>query len=267
MLFNYKKYTCLLMLLAASVLFAQEPEIIIELTGAPEQTTAPQDIAVWENDSSQLAKQLRGKTREQALYLITSVSTKDTPLRAADGTRYRLVQYGREGGYRKLLFLARTPQLFIDCASNTLETLDLIRQYQVTLGLTEAELLEDPLSEITAVPLPITNGQTLYELNTSEDGPQFLLFKDGLFAQLLTKKETDRLIQTQQETLAEQQKKTQDDDAKQPPKKTTFRAIVEGGSLHDQLYLPRVVSPQPASGTDTTPAPARAAADAQNFPF
>ena len=61
------------MLLAASVLFAQEPEIIIELTGSPEQTTAPQDIAVWENDSSQLAKQLRGKTREQALYLITSV--------------------------------------------------------------------------------------------------------------------------------------------------------------------------------------------------
>ncbi len=253
-----KKCISVLLLVPALALYAQEPEptqepeIVIELTGQPDSpVSAKDDIAVWEKDTAQLTKLLRGKTREEALYKITSVSSKDVSIQAADGTRYRFVQYGREGGYRKLLFLAKDPQLFIACASTTKETIDLTAQYQVGLGLTETEFLENYPYEASAIFLPINNDQTLYKLNLRGKTPLFLLFEQHNLTRVLTPNEANRLIHEQNKIVETRKKAAQATPQKTRPPLSSYKAIVEGGTLHDQLYMPRVVTPAPVSPAQT----------------
>ena len=245
MMVGYKKYIGILLFLPVLASGAPEPEaeIVIELTGTPAPATpAGKDISIWEHTCPQLAKLLRGKTREKALYQITSVSTQDKPITAQDGTRYRFVQYGQEGEYRKLLFLAKEPQLFIACASNPPEILDIAVQYKTGLGLTETEFLNRYAQETAAVFLPVSSGQSLYELHEPGKEPQFLLFEHNLLNRILNKTEADKLVQQQEEALAASRQKTQP--VQKPAPKKPYTVLLDGGTLHDRLYRPRLVNPQ-----------------------
>ncbi|MBR4681901.1 MAG: hypothetical protein IKP06_01155 [Elusimicrobiaceae bacterium] len=252
---SYKKYAGIILLCCPFLLQAQEtePEIVIELTGEPSPVSAKDEISVWTNDCAQLAKLLRGQTCEKALYSITSVSSQDRIIPSSDGTRFRFVQYGQGDDSRRFLFLAKDPQLFVACASNAQETLSLISQYRVPVGLSVEELLAfEP--QATSVPLPFPEDkQLLYKVDVKDKEPLFLLFKAQILHQILTPTEADRLLQQQKEALAAQ---TQKPEPPKPAKKKVFRALVEGGTLHDQMFMPHVIKPShsPVSGSETAPA-------------
>lgn len=243
----YKKYIRLFLLVITlgtpCCALDSEPEIIIELTGEPTSTSSKEEIFLWDKNDTQLAKLLSGKTREDALRLITSVSAKDSLMLGNDGTRYRFVQYGREGGYYKLLFLAKEPQLFIACATTTQQTLDLAARFQVSLDLTEEEFLETYSKESSAVFLPLDNGLSLYELALPQKTPQFFLFEKKILKQILNKTEADQLVKKQKDALTAQQKKASQPAVSKPAPAKPYKALLIGGTLEDQLYMPRVVTP------------------------
>ena len=155
-MYAFKKYIGILLLLSVWPLFAHgaEPEIIIEMTGQPANETTADDIVIWNKNTAQLTKLLRGKTREEALYRITSVSSKDRSVKAENGTRYRVVQYGSDEDAYRLLFLAKEPQTFVACATGTKEALELALRYHVNLGITENEFLETYAKNITPIFCP-----------------------------------------------------------------------------------------------------------------
>ena len=223
-----------LLALAGPLAAQEEPEIVIELTGTPDVGHAPNGLNIWDKNAQELTKQLAGKTREQALYLITSVSTKDANVQAADKTRYRFVQYGREGGYRKLLFRAKEPQTFVACATNTQEALELSTRYQVNLGITESEFLETYAQQASSVFLPSGNGQALYQLNTPGQEPRFFLFERNLFLRELNKTQVEELLKPRQQAT---DKKTTPAKNQKP---TVRKALLQGGTVTDQMYMPRV---------------------------
>ena len=224
----------------------EEPEIVIELTGTPDKTVTD-GINIWDKDAKTLTRLLGRKTREEALALITSVSTKDANVRASDGTKYRFVQYGREGGYRKFLFRAQEPQTLVAVATTPQEALTLCERYRVNIGLSETEFLNIYPTQATAVFVG-TTGQSLYKVQEAPQ-PKFFLFKNK------------QLVRTPEPAEAEKWLKSQKQAAAVPAPKTapakTFKALVEGGTVTDQMYLPRVVSPfhpVPVPVTDDTSA-------------
>ena len=229
---------------------AEEPEIVIELTGDSDKKQND-GINIWDKDAKALTRLLKNKTREEALALITSVSTKDANVRATDGTKYRFVQYGREGGYRKFLFRAKEPQTFVAVATSPQESLSLFAQYKVNIGISETEFLALHPEGVTPVPLPTPNGQTLYKLQQAETS-QFFLFKNNQLTRLMTPQEADQLQQNQQKSLAT----AQSNKAPQNTQTKKFKALVSGGTLTDQMYLPRVINP-PHEPTAIPPVPSK----------
>lgn len=247
-------------LLAWPLAAQEEPEIVIELTGAPPSAAAADGINVWNKNAKQLEKLLRGKTREEALYQITSVSTKDASVRAADGTRYRLVQYGREGGYRKLLFRAQDPQTFVAAAADTSDSLALFARYRVDIGITETEFLNTYAREAAAVFLPLADGKSLYQLTLKKtQAPQFFLFEQGVLQRTLSQSEADELVQAQQKTANTQPPAAQKPAAPTSKTPKTYKALLKGGTVKDQMYMPRVINQPgktfvaPANVTDENP--------------
>ena len=220
---------------------ADEPEIVIELTGTPDKQMSD-GVDIWDKDAKQLTRLFSGKTREKALALITSVSTKDANVLAADGTKYRFVQYGHEGSYRKFLFRAKEPQTFVAVAANLKDSLSLFTRYQADINISETEFLEEYGPTTSSVFLPVPNGQTLYRVNSKGGTPQFFLFEQGRLARLLTKEQTDKLVQTQQETVRKQAQTP-----KTAPPKKPYKALLYGGTLHDQMYMPRVIQRKPSA--------------------
>ncbi len=177
------------------------------------------------------------KTREEALALITSVSTKDANVRATDGTKYRFVQYGREGGYRKFLFRAKEPQTLVAVAATPQEVLALSIRYQVDIGLSETEFLNIYPTQATAV-FSGTNGQTLYEVQHVQQ-PKFFLFKNKQLVRTLESAKAEKWLESQKQAAAVSGPNPAP--ASAPTK--TYKALVKGGTVTDQMYLPRVVSP------------------------
>lgn len=220
---------------------ADEPEIVIELTGTPDKQMSD-GVDIWDKDAKQLTRLFSGKTREKALALITSVSTKDANVLAADGTKYRFVQYGREGGYRKFLFQAKEPQTFVAVAANLKDSLSLFTRYQADINISETEFLEEYGPITSSVFLPVPNGQTLYRTEINKKAPEFFLFEQGRLARRLTKEQTDKLVQTQQETVRKQAQTP-----KTAPPKKPYKALLYGGTLHDQMYMPRVIQRKPSA--------------------
>ncbi len=224
-----------------AALAADEPEIVIELTGTPD--TPPAGLDIWQKNAKALPRLLNGKTREEALVLITSVSTKDTNVQAANGTKYRLVQYIRDNQYRKLLFRAKEPQTFVALATDTAQSLDLFTRYQVDMALSEAEFLEAYSSQTSSVFLPVPNGQTLYR-KESEGKVSFFLFEQGWLVRILTQEEADQLVKHAQEA---RQQPASTAPAPTKPSRPVRKALLSGGTLHDQMYMPRVIQKSPSS--------------------
>ena len=197
---------------------------------------AAPDIDVWRPSGSRLARRLRGKTREEVLYQITSVSTQDKQIQAADGTLYALVQYGRGEDARRILFQAEEPQTFIACAVTPAQTRALMENYQLHLDLSEKEftaLFDSP------TPFYSSGEQTVYQLTPNQKDPFFLLFEQGRPVRTLTKNQAEEFIKYQQKKDVPPSPKPVT-----PQKRTPRKALVSGGTLYDQMYMPRVVFPQ-----------------------
>ena len=234
------------LLFACLPLWADEPEIVIELTGKPSVSSAKDEIEIWDKNSRQLARLLKGKTREQALYQITSVSTQDVNIWATNGARYRFVQYGKGNNYRKLLFRAKEPQTFVACAANTQESLDMTFEYKVDIGLTETEFLETYAKEAAAVYLPANNGHTLYQVTLPKQEPKFIHFLNGKPVEQMTKAQADQFVKEEQQRVRQAEKQARQKAREQEAKKrrnATRTALLEGGTLHDRMYMPRVIQP------------------------
>ena len=223
-----------------------EPEIVIELTGEPAKTSIKNGIEIWDKNCRQLSKLLSGKTREYALYQITNVSTKDNNIWAADGARYRFVQYGKDGNYRKFLFRAKEPQTFVACAANTKESLDMTFEYQVDIGLTETEFLDAYALQASSVYLPAASGQTLYQISTKNKKPQFIRFVQGKPVARLDQTQANQFIQDEKQRLrqrAQDQQKAREQEAQKRRRESRRVALLEGGTLYDRMYMPRVIKP------------------------
>lgn len=243
------RYFLFMILLIAGTFSANaqdEPEIVIELTGSPSAPAAKNGIEIWDKNCRQLAKLLNEKTREYALYQITNVSTKDNNIWAADGTRYRFVQYGKDANYRKFLFRAKEPQTFVACAANTEESLDMTFEYQVDIGLTETEFLETYAAQASSVYLPIDDGQTLYQIPGKDKNPQFVRFVQGKPAARFDQAQANQFIQQEQQRikqLAKDKQKAREQEAKKKRRNASRTALLEGGTLYDRMYMPRVITP------------------------
>lgn len=253
---RYFIFTAIVIASALSLHAADEPEIVIELTGKPSVASAKDGIEIWDKNCRQLANLLNGKTREYALYQITNVSTKDNNIWSADGTRYRFVQYGKDGNYRKFLFRVKEPQTFVACAANTQEALDMTFEYQVDIGLTETEFLDAYATQASSVYLPIDDGHTLYQLSIKNKEPQFLQFFQGKPVARLDKTQVEKLLQDERQRLRQQaleKEKARAQEAKKRKRESRRVALLEGGTRYDRMYMPRVIQPSQSSvstGTD-----------------
>ncbi len=252
------RYWSLLLLLGTLPLWAQkEPEIVIELTGTPDKTTVADGLNVWNKNTQQLKKLLHGKTREEVLYQVSSVSSKDYIVKAEDGTRYAFVQYGITPGMRRLLFRAKDPQTLLACATTVSEALELVLRYRIDVGLTLTELAPAYGTRLASVELPQGTKETLYKLTRKNKLPVFLLFNQDKLTHTLNQEQADLFIRQAKEA-AEQAAKKAREEARKRAKNTppTQKLLIDGGTTHDQMYLPRIIGDDnlPHLVPSTTPA-------------
>ncbi len=250
---RYVGFLAILML--APLFCAAEPEIVIEMHGTPAPATKTTNISIWDKTAPQLARLLRGKTREEALYSITVVSAKD---RTISGTRqkYALVEYKKDKLFRKLLFQAKDPQLFLTAAATTQDVLAVNKKYAVNIGLGQGDFENTYKNEFTSETDPdLPQNAVLYKLaytdvNTSTATDHWYLFEDQQLRQTFyTKEDKDTYLQTlrpaqAQAPAAPQSKKKQ----KRPP----FKALISGGTTWDQSYLPRIIDPKKLKDSQET---------------
>lgn len=242
---------------------SEEPEIVIEMQGA---ASSPNDgISVWDKNALQLTKLFRGKTRTQVLYTLENVSSKDGFLQAQDGTRYAYVQYGTSDDlYRKFLFKENDPQTFVVCAGNLKDVLAVNKKYGVNLGVHLKDFLRH--YENTAVLTPLIDkkkGKELQayrisytDINHKQPAPHYFIFeKDELiqtfsseedfFEFMATLSETNQEIAReaykQQEEL-QKKKRAAQKEAQKRAYTQPRKALVSGGTVEDQMYMPRAVN-------------------------
>lgn len=244
----------------------EEPEIVIELHG--EKSPSYPTLTIWDKTAPQLTRLLRGKNRTYALYSIENVSSKDGVVRAADGTEYAFVQYGSDGGnYRKFIFKAENPQTFVAAAATAADVLAVNKKYGVNLVITKDEFLAlypvqdtqtDATDEVNGVTYEIF--RTAYtDANTKTPKTRWFAFENGKLAQTFESRTevdqfTNRLtadnlknqadqIEKQKAQLEEDRKKNQEEAKKLRQRKPPHKVLVSGGTLHDQMYMPRLVTP------------------------
>lgn len=207
------------------------PEIVIEITGTAQSAQQEEGLNLWDISPQQLTHWLQDKTREEVLYQVQSVSTKDTLLRAPDGTRYAFVQYGGPLDYRKILFSGKEPQSFIACASSAKEAVALFEQYEINPALTLHDFQTAYPGKISLLMQWPTQRQSLYQLSPKNANPQFLLFQNNLLLRTLSAQEAQAL-----QTPAPKPTTPEKPAPKQPQK-----ILVTGGTLWEQIYLPRLI--------------------------
>ena len=239
---KYFLWISLLLLLPVG-LKSEEPEIVIHLVGEPDSFPAVESLSVWDKDALQLTKLLRHKTRTQVLYQVDTVSSKDTFLQAKDGTRYALVQYGDNEKYRKFLFRAEDPQTLVTCAANVQDVLAVNKRYQVKMNISQKDFLTafPDVQPVQLSGITVPEGQTLYRIDllnpvSKKKEPHFLLFNGKQL------EETFYSLQEVQEALQTPPNKPQPQPAPQKQKaapEKTRKILLDGGTVHDQMYLPR----------------------------
>ncbi len=243
----------------------EEPEIVIEMHGA--KTAPVKTVSLWDKNAFQLTRLFRGKDRTHVLYSVENVSTKDDILRSQNGQEYAFVRYGaNDGEYRKFLFKAEDPQTFIACAANLKDALAVNFRYGVNIGVSlkdflriydqtaQASALED---ETTGKTLSVYK-QTYSDVNHKTPAPYYFVFDgDELTAafssekdyndyaqQLSRNNETLRNQRQQsQETAARLEKQKREQAERQRARRQPIKALAYGGTVTDQMYMPRVNNP------------------------
>lgn len=244
-----------------------EPELIVEMGGAYRATNTqdPDEIPVMRRSATQLARRLANKGRFYVLLNANVVSTQDSTITAKDGTRYAYVRFGKDGStYRKFLFEAGGDQKLVAVADSVPGVLQLNARYGVNIGPTENDFKRAyPNATVTVV----KNEQENKEYHSYQiEGPVFLIFENGkLVQQFAQADELAAFMQTigaantgvaaqQAKEQTELEKARLEEQAKHNrhhhSSGTRRKALVEGGTLNDQMYLPQVTHPEHYQGAD-----------------
>ena len=266
-------------LLWTGFLYAQPdaPEIVIEIQGPP---SAPREsVSVWDKNAQQLTKLFRKKDRSYVLYQVDTVSSKDEIISAEDGTQYAYVRYGSDDGdYRKFLFKAQEPQRFVACAANIEDVLAINKKYQVNLGVDRRDFVRR--YEKQAALMNLTDqaaGKTyqVYKLNYSDINhkkptPHYFVFEEDSLIQTYAGEEAysqflNELSQSNQSLRNEQKKREQARQAQlqkarqeslERAQRPVRKALVSGGTIEDQMYMPRAVNATPLPALTPSKIPA-----------
>ncbi len=265
---------------AAAPYYQEEPEIVIEMHG--EQTVPVKTVSLWDKNARQLTRLLRGKDRTFVLYSVENVSTKDDILRAANGKEYAFVRYGTDDGdYRKFLFKAEDPQTFVACAANLKDVLAVNLKYGVNMGVSLKDFLHtygqtaqsSALTDEAAGKTYTVYKQTYSDVNHKTPAPYYFVFDGDELTQTLTGEKayadyTKKLTEAN-EKLRAQNKQAQDKAAQlekqkqsQAARRQPIKALAYGGTVEDQMYMPRVNNPKfppptPSKVPAGTPMPVR----------
>lgn len=259
--------------LGATAQAAPEPEIVIEMHG--ERSSPRQGISVWNKNARQLTRLFRGKDKTYVLYQVENVSSADRIIRAQNGKRYAYVRYGSDDGdYRKFLFKAQDPQTFVACAADIADVLAVNLKYGVNLGISRRDFLRTYESRATLTNLldKATNKTySVYRLEYTDVNhptpvPTYFVFegdslKDILSGEKAFTEYTTKLSQANK-ALAKQEKETQTareqarQQARQKQQRPTRKALVSGGTVTDQAYMPRAVNATPLPALTPSKIPA-----------
>lgn len=250
------------MFLLAAPLLAQDraytdgDEIVIEMHGEPDSDRSAQPT-LWSQNARQLTRQLKGKTREQVLYAMPVVSDKDRIIRSAN-TEYALVEYYSGGNFRKFLFKAETPQLFLSAAATAADVLAINKKYGVNIGLTQGDFesfyKEKAQKEAENI-LPA--GFVLYKLaytdvNTPAPKTRWFLFEKLTLTQTFeTAQEKETYLAGVKAQAAEKPQTALSAARKAARPAVVRKGLISGGTAQDQADLPRVILNKPLLPTPT----------------
>jgi len=248
--------------LAVSGYGAEEPEFVIEMNGSPSRADSS-DVTILQKSARQLERLFRGKTQEEMLVAADSVPSAEKTLQAPDEKQYHFVQFGDEH-YRKCLFDAQKNNTLLACTDNLKDTLSLQRKYKLPIPISIQELTDTYGEQLRIFEVPSADKkQTLVQLpagNKKEISLRYLYQNGRLIKLFLTDQEMKDYLQEQQNAAdalkaqaaaakAEQIKKAKAEKQaalkEQQQQSATFKALLSGGTLHDRMYMPHVISAPP----------------------
>ena len=247
---------------AAAQNHAEEPEIVIEMSG--EQTAPVAAVSIWDKNALQLTRLFRGKDRSHVLYSVENVSTKDDILRSDNAKEYAFVRYGtNDGDYRKFLFKAEDPQTFVACAANLKDVLAVNLKYGVNMGVSLKDFLRvyggtaqaSALEDETAGKTLAVYKQTYSDVNHKTPAPYYFVFDGDELTQTLAGEKAyadyAKKLKEANEKLRAQNKQAQDKAVQlekqkrnQAARRKPIKALAYGGTVEDQMYMPRVNNPK-----------------------
>ena len=255
-------FLCLLCLplLGAAAPGNEEPEIVIEIIGEPDPVS--EGVSVWKKDAKQLEKFFKSKTREEVLYTADTVSSLDAALKSSDGKRYRYVRYGQDDGdYRKFLFDDKDKLLA--CADEITQVLALNQKYQINMGVNENDFLRAFPDAVLTNLVDFNENKDLQVYRATlpkEEKASYFVFSNEQLTQTFNDENayTDYVTQLsmrnqqwleqehehQQKQLEQLRKEKEEAIRRAREERLRWKALVTGGTIEDQLYLPRVTNPE-----------------------
>jgi hypothetical protein len=240
----------------------EDEEILIELQGSVVNAAPRPTPMLWDYNARQLTNKWRGKTREQLLYTVPIVSDRDGIVRGQTA-EYMLVEYFLDGQFRKFLFRAESPQTFIAAAATPADVLAINKKYKVNIGLWLTDFQTAYANHARRQAEDILPENTfLYQLsytdvNTPKSQLNWFLFENKKLAKTFyTRAQKEAYLQQIREqhiaeeaeakavqTAAAQEQASPVRQAAKAKNKKPFKALLSGGTVHDQMYLPRIISP------------------------
>ncbi len=252
------------LLLGTAALPAQAQEIVIEMHGKADPVRT--SVSIWNKDALELTRLFRKKDRTHVLYQVSSVSSHDGILQAANGQKYAYVRYGSDDGdYRKFLFKANDPQTFVVCAANIADVLAVNKKFKVNLGVHRADFLRTYESKTTLLPVKDETSGKEYlaykmdysDINHKVPTPHYFVFENDMLLETFDNNEAfynfvNQVSPAAQPAAPPQNKSTANARQTRPARK----ALVSGGTASDRAYMPRAVNakPLPALTPSKTPA-------------
>ncbi len=248
------KHIALFLLLVSLTAAAVAAPAVRNATGGKQRTSTytaatPTQKMLWDQTAKQLSRAWRGKTREQLLYQIPIVSTKDRIVRAEGKKFYALVEYYQDKEFRKFLFQGQDPQTFITAAATAADVLAVNKKYGINIGLTQ-ELFEQHYgAQATKENAELTDGTVLYKLsytdvNTPKAQDHWFLFEQATLTQTFyTEADKDAYVASARPTPAETQTPAQTANTQKTNTRNVRTGLISGGTAWDQAYMPRVINP------------------------
>ena len=207
---------------------------------------APAQKMLWGQSAQQLSRTWRGKTREQLLYQIPVVSSKDRIVRAEGKNFYALVEYYQDKEFRKFLFQGKDPQSFLTAAATAADVLAVNKKYGINIGLTQEAFEQSYARQATLEEdASLPQGTVLYKLsytdvNTPSPQDHWFLFEQATLTQTFyTPAEKENYISSLRTDSVE----AAPDTPAASPAPTVRKGLVSGGTAWDQAYMPRVINP------------------------